>query len=139
MQELTLLEKFANPDMIQGMSLGEKLLASLYVTILGMSVTFAALVILWGLVVVMTKLVNKPSPKEAAPKVVATPAPAQNPKPAVEAAQEDEELVAVITAAVAATLQTSTHNILVRNIVRLPDPTPSWGRMGRLEQMNSRF
>ncbi|WZL72789.1 OadG family protein [Clostridiaceae bacterium 35-E11] len=139
MKELTLLEKFANPDIMPGLPMSDKLLASLYVTILGMGVTFTALVILWGLVALMTKLVNKPSPKEATPTVVSTPIPAQAVESVAETAQEDEELVAVITAAIAATLQTSTHNILVRNIVRLPDPTPSWGRMGRLEQMNSRF
>lgn len=138
MQELTLLEKFANPDLIHSLSMGEKLLASSYVTILGMGVTFTALVILWGLVALMSKmLMSKNAPKQETPKVVATPAPA--PEIKAEVAENEEELVAVITAAIAASLQTSTHNILVKNIVRLPDPTPSWGRMGRLEQMNSRF
>ncbi|QEK11104.1 sodium pump decarboxylase subunit gamma [Crassaminicella thermophila] len=139
MDNLSLLEKFANPDLMQKLSIGEKMLASLYVMVLGMAVTFVALCILWGLIVLMSKMIN--STKKEATKVVQ--APEKTIAPAVEVEKEEkeneEELVAVITAAIAASLQTSTHNIVVRNITRVKDITPAWGRMGRIEQMNSRF
>jgi glutaconyl-CoA/methylmalonyl-CoA decarboxylase subunit delta len=135
--ELTLLDKFADPSLMQNLSMGEKMLGSLYVMILGMGVTFVALCILWGLIVIMTKMIlgaEKPEPTKA----VATPAPVAAPSVTVEE-DNQEELVAVITAAVAASLQTSSHGIIVRNITRVSDTTPAWGRMGRMEQMNSRF
>jgi len=107
----------------------------LLVTALGMGVTFAALIALSFMLDLMKILFYKDSSKapvkvEPQAKVVAP----ESIAPAAE--EENEELVAVITAAVAASLNTSTHNIVVRNIVRLPDATPTWGRAGRIDQMN---
>jgi len=53
--------------------------------------------------------------------------------------EEDEELVAVIAAAVAASLHRSTHDIVVRSIRRVPAITPVWNRIGRQEQIASRL
>lgn len=136
MDKLSLLDKFKDPEIIGSLSLGDKMLASLQVMILGMGVTFVALCILWGLIIIMTKMINS-TPKEAT-KVVKTPVEVATPSVVVEE-DNQEELVAVITAAIAASLQTSTHNIVVRNITRVVDATPAWGRAGRVEQMNSRF
>ncbi|MCT4620732.1 MAG: OadG family protein [Marinisporobacter sp.] len=139
MDNLSLLEKFADPEIMQTLSMGEKMLASLYVMILGMAVTFVALCILWGLIIIMSNVVNGAKKKET--NVVKAPVPVAAPAPVaeVEKEEENEELVAVITAAIAASLQTSTHNIIVRNITRVSDATPAWGRMGRMEQMNNNF
>lgn len=135
MENMSLLERFANPELIHNMSLGEKFLASLYVTVLGMTVTFIALMILWGCILIMSKALNTAKPKKKTIEVAKSPVPEQKiADPKVE--ENDEELVAVITAAIAASLNTSTHNIVVRNIVRIPDPTPVWGKTGRIEQMN---
>ncbi|TCO71342.1 OadG family protein [Marinisporobacter balticus] len=136
MDKLSLLDKFKDPEIIGSLSLGDKMVASLQIMILGMGVTFVALCILWGLIVIMTKMING-TPTEAT-KVVKTPVEVAVPSVAVEE-DNQEELVAVITAAIAASLQTSTHNIVVRNITRVIDATPTWGRTGRVEQMNSRF
>ncbi|WP_432407839.1 OadG family protein [Wukongibacter sp. M2B1] len=134
MENLSLLERFSNPELIKSMSLGEKLLASGTVAILGMAITFVVLMILWGLIIMMTKFVA--SQKKEAVQVAKAPAPAPKPAP-IEAEEDNEELVAVITAAIAASLNTSTHNIVVRNIVRVADSTPAWGRAGRIDQMNN--
>lgn len=139
MQQPTLIERFANPDLIKAMPLGEKMLASLYVTLLGMAITFVALIILWGMIALMSRVLGtKPAPKAAAPKaapaVQAAPAPAE-PAPEAEA---DGQLIAVISAAIAASLETSIHNIVVTGIRRTDEQTPAWGRMGRLEQMKTR-
>ncbi len=50
-----------------------------------------------------------------------------------------EELVAVITAAIAASLDTHTGNIVVKNIRRVSQTTPTWAVAGRSEQLGSRF
>ena len=53
-----------------------------------------------------------------------------------ESGEDSKELIAVITAAIAAGLNTSAQNMVVRRIVRVGDRTPIWGRVGRIEQMN---
>jgi sodium pump decarboxylase gamma subunit len=139
MNELTILQKFADPEIIKTMTMGEKLTASLYTTILGMSITFVALLFIWFMTANLSKFImafenkNKQTDVVSAPKVV-TPAPVET---VVE--ENDEELVAVITAAIAASLNTSMHNIVVTNIVRVNDATPAWGRAGRVDLMNTRF
>ena len=136
MENLGLLERFANPEMLEKMTLGEKFLGSTYIAILGMAITFVALMILWGLIIVMGKVLNTTKPKKKEVNIAKT-VPAPKPTPVVkEKEEEPEELVAVITAAIAASLGTSSSNIVVRNIVRVPDTTPAWGRAGRTEQMN---
>ncbi len=139
MENLSLLERFADVDLLQAMTIGEKLAGSIVVTFLGMGVTFLILVILWGVISLMTRVLNQAQPKKEE-KPAAAEAKAE-PQPVVETVEkeDDEELIAVITAAVAASLQTSIHNIYVRNIVRVPDATPVWGKTARLDQMNSRF
>jgi hypothetical protein len=48
--------------------------------------------------------------------------------------QEDQdELIAVITAAVAASLNRTTHNIIVRSVRRIPSVSPAWNRAARLD------
>jgi hypothetical protein len=54
------------------------------------------------------------------------------------AVAEDDELVAVITAAVLSCLG-GNSNIIVRNIRRVDDLTPAWGKVSRTEQMAHRF
>lgn len=140
---MTLLERFADPNVISSMSFGEKMLATLYTTILGMGITFAALVVIWGTTTLMSKIIRGFEEKNK-PEIVKV---SNTAKPAAEAVkveektdeEDDEELIAVISAAIAASLNTSIHNIVVRNIVRVDDRTPAWGKAGIIEQMNSRF
>lgn len=132
MNNVSILEKLADPNLVHSMTVSEKLMGAGIVALLGMCITFIALLILWGLIAIMTKVcAPKPANK---PEVKAPVAP----KPAAAAVTEedDEELIAVITAAIAASLQTSTHNLVVKNIVRVDDSTPAWGRAGRIDQMN---
>lgn len=106
----------------------------LIVTALGMSVTFVTLIALSFLLDLLRMLFYK-EPQKAPVQVV-------NSAPVVEESVEEgneEELIAVISAAVAAAMQTSTHNIVVRNIVRVGDQSPTWNRLGKVEQMGSRF
>jgi sodium pump decarboxylase gamma subunit len=138
---------FVNPETIHTLGLGERIVTSLFVTVLGMGITFAALIAIWGMTVLMSKIITgvetKNSIAQAATVEKAKAAPAA-PAPAPAAAatgepQEDENLIAVLTAAIAASLNTSMHNIVVRNVRALPDQTSPWSRAGRSEQMSSRF
>ena len=139
MENVGLLEKFADPAIMPTLTFGEKMLATFYTTVLGMLITFTSLILIWGLTLLLSKFVQSIENKGKAnivevkeePKVV------QEAQAIVE--EDDEELIAVISAAVAASLNTSIHNIVVSNIVRVNDATPSWGVAGRSEQMNSRF
>lgn len=141
MENMSLLEKFADPNVINTMSSSEKMVATLYTTILGMGITFAALLVIWATTAIMSKIIRslENRNKEEIVRVV-------EPKKEEivkitedENGEDDEELIAVISAAIAASLNTSIHNIVVRNIIRVDDKTPAWGKAGTIEQMNSRF
>ncbi|MBN2898946.1 MAG: OadG family protein [Clostridia bacterium] len=139
MENMALLDKFANPEMIHSLTFGEKMLATFYTTVLGMLITFSALIIIWIMTVLLSKFVQSIEKRGKADIIEVKETPQQIKQAEVVTEDEDEELIAVITAAVAASLNTSIHNIVVSNIVRVSDATPSWGVAGRSEQMNSRF
>ena len=136
---LTLIERMADPELITQMSTAEKTAAALQVTALGMGVTFCVLILLWALIGIMAKLLNKPVEKKnpLAPAVtnVASPAPVATP---VVSSETDEELVAVITAAIAASLQRPLQDIIVRNIMRTPQRSLAWANVAKQEQLDSR-
>ncbi len=136
---MNLIEKMQHS--IDSMSRGEKFLASLQITLLGLIIVFIALIMLYFVINFMTKLLNGDQKKPVSTKTQITPTTNQVKEPLVEEATEEEtmdnnELVAIISAAIAATLNTSTHNIIVRNIVRVTDATPTWGKVGRINQVN---
>ena len=142
MNIMELINNFKDPVLIEQLTFGEKISASLFVTLLGMTITFAALIVLWGLTATYSKMVQNAEAKKKQGAVVEVKQPATTPSPApvaVEPEEDEEELIAVISAAIAAQMGTSMHNIVVRNIVRVADNTPAWGQSGRMEQMNSRM
>ncbi|WP_432665477.1 OadG family protein [Wukongibacter baidiensis] len=111
MENLNILERFINPDLMQNMSIGERLLASSYVAALGMCTTFAVLIILWGLIVVMAKVLSTMQPKRQTVNISS--------ESALQDASEDKELIAVITAAVAASLNRPVGYSRIKNISRI--------------------
>ena len=56
-----------------------------------------------------------------------------------EGKEEDTELIAAITAAIALYLQADTSTFYVKSIVRFPETAPVWARVGRQEQMRTRL
>jgi len=127
----------ADPQAIHTLSSNEKVSIVLFVAGLGMAVTFAVLIFLWFAISVLSSVLRNFGEEKKKPQPVKK----VEPVVAVEETEEeeDEELVAVIAAAVAASLNTSIHNIVVKNIVRVNDHSPSWAKTGRIEQMNTRF
>ncbi len=75
----------------------ERLALAGQMTLIGMGMIFAVLSILWGVLAIFKLIFVKPTPKKAEPAPVVVPVP----EPVAEEGN-DEELVAVITAAVAA-------------------------------------
>lgn len=74
--------------------------------------------------------VNNKVPQPVAPVVVA---------PSVTEEGLSDEVIAVITAAIAASMQSSTSRIVIKNIKPV-QPAPSvWNMLGRTDVVNSRF
>ncbi len=123
------------------------ILYGLQVTIVGLVVVFVGLIILIGCINLMQRCMAEFEKKKiGTPKTQpeAAPAPAAA-APAVPAAQaNDGELMAVITAAVAAMLSeekgapVDESGFVVRAVRRVSN-APAWNRAGREEQVYSRL
>jgi sodium pump decarboxylase gamma subunit len=136
MENMTLLEKFAIPDLLKKLTLGEKIFGSIQVSILGMAVTFIALILLMFLVMIMSKIIHRSKfNKNEEEEIIEEDLQIQD----VMLDDHFDELLAVMTAAVASLLNTSTQNFVVKNIVRVDDHLPIWSKTGINDQMNTRL
>lgn len=118
----------------QGLTLGEALKTGATTTVLGLSIVFSVLIILM-IVLALFKVIFYRAPKKEIKPV--TTAVSVN-----ETAQEDtdeDELIAVLAAAVAASLNTSTYNLRIKSYRRTDNKTPSWNKAGLNETINNRF
>ncbi len=112
----------------------DRLIDGLLVTLIGMLVVFFGLIILIGLIKIITMLTTE---KKKA-KVAEAPAPAAAPATvAPVAAENDDALIAVITAAVSCMMEEGTA-FTVRHVRRISN-APAWQKAGREEQIYSRF
>lgn len=115
-------------DSADVLTIGEKLLAGLSVTALSMVVVFIVLVIIAATISLLQK-------EKAKPQV--TPVVNNNVEITIQSQEEVntsdnmEELVSVITAAIAATTGNSTNNIVVRKIVRSNNSKTSWEKLSQ--------
>ena len=117
----------------------EKLLYSLGVAVLGMTVVFAGLVILIAFITMLTKFTTAGGKKKTEPVEVKPVAEAAAPAPAaapVDDGTPSPEVVAAISAALAVML--GEGKFVVRHIKRINN-APAWNRAGREEQVYSRF
>jgi glutaconyl-CoA/methylmalonyl-CoA decarboxylase subunit delta len=132
-----LLAQFANPETLTTLSVTDKLLAGLVTTLLGVGITFSALIILQFTISWMDRLLNRSTIVTQEP-TTAQPPMSVNAQQTADV-QDDKELVAVITAVIALKLKTTADNIVIRNIVKIDDNSSLWNRAGIIEQMNSRL
>lgn len=138
---MTLLEQMKIST--ENMSMGDRFLASLQVTLLGVAIVFIALFMLFIIIKILERFVHQAESGSAKRKAAKeSTAAGSQPAPPEPAPAEEEtdpgELIAVISAAIAASQQTSMHNIVVRQITRMPDTVPAWNRLGRIQQLNRR-
>lgn len=129
-----LLTQLADPGTIRTLSFAQKMTASLVVTMLGMGITFIALIVLQIIISLLAKFTANPE-ETPAPAAIAATSPLQK---TVSNADEDE-LVAVITAAIAMYPQHPQQTLIVRNIRKIEMNMAAWNRTGILDQMNSRI
>jgi sodium pump decarboxylase gamma subunit len=121
-----------------GVTLSEALSEGLKVTGTGLAIVFGVLVILM-IVLMLFKVIFY---KDPAKQTKAEPVQAAAPAPATAPAEEDvdeAELIAVLTAAVAASLNTSTYNLQIKSYRRIDSKRPAWNKAGVRETINSRF
>lgn len=114
------------------------------VMLLGLFIVFLGLCILIGLIKVMSIVVGKLTAGKKNAQTPKAPAPVVVPQPVAEAAAEEtgvneDELVAVITAALMAYAKDSNKTLVVRNIRRAAAKAPAWANAGRADQLASRF
>ena len=118
---------------------------SLKTMALGLGTVFVALVGLIYVIELINKIINiggnnkkDHSPKttddtETLHKTIVTESDPQ------VANRDDNEIIAVITAAIAASLNRSTHDIIVKSIRRTPSHSPIWNKASRNEQITGRL
>ncbi len=133
MDTVELLRQFSDPELMKALSGTDRLMAGLITTVLGMGITFLSLIILQFVTAFMEKFAAKP---EEAPEAAAAPQAPADKAPEVDL-KKDEELVAVLSAAIAMQMKTSVSNIVIRNIERVEDKSPMWSRAGILENVNN--
>lgn len=116
------------------MTLSEALSEGLQVTGIGLIIVFGVLIILMLVMMLMKVIFYRPedgnTPKKAeAPLAGATSA----------AVPDDEELIAVLTAAIAASLNTSTYHLNIKSYRRIETSAPAWNRAGLRDVIDARF
>lgn len=135
--ELSLIEKFSDPALFDSLTMGEKATGALITTFTGMGITFIVLVLLWAVIVIMSKTIGAVD-KE---KIQKNPENIEVNKP--EKVQNsnvnDEELVAVILAAIVASegnKNLSASNLVVRKIKKVSGNV--WSNAGMADCVESR-
>ena len=121
----------------QNLSLSEALAMGGQTTVIGLAIVFAVLIILMIVLSLFKAIFYKKPKTQAAPAA----APAQAAPVEKETADDtdEEELIAVLTAAVAASLNTSTYNLRIKSYRRTDNKMPAWNKAGVTETINNRF
>lgn len=117
----------------------DSLLYGLLVTLFGITIVFLVLIALWGILAMMKLLFGRNKKQENGQDIIQKGfTPAIDNMTAEQADFVDDEIVAVIMAAINASMGIQS-NLVVRSITRIGDSTPIWGQTGRNEQMLNRF
>ena len=124
------------------MSLLEKLGQGVPIAIIGYVMVFVVLGILWAVIELMRVILSPKGQKKSKEQAVTTKTPQTSlsdvaVEEVVETEQVDEgELVAVLTAAVAASLNTSTYNLRIKSFKRIDTKNNAWSNASRNDAIN---
>lgn len=124
----------------KGLTMSEALSTGGMTTVIGLAIVFGVLIILMIVLMLFKVIFYKAPAKQSAAQ--AAPVPAAPAAPAAveeEPAEDEEELIAVLTAAVAASLNTSTYNLKIKSYRRVPNTRPAWNRAGINDTIANRF
>ena len=105
------------------------------IAIIGYVMVFVVLAVLWGAIEVMRLVLTPKKPKvaEKAPEVKT----AEVSQTAAEEQVDEGELVAVLTAAIAASLNTSTYNLKIKSYKRIDTVNNAWSNASRNDAINN--
>ena len=122
------------------MSLLDKLGQGVPIAIIGYVMVFVVLAILWGIIefmhFILTPKASKNKKKDEV-KFTQNSLVEEKSENVVETEQIDEsELVAVLTAAVAASLNTSTYNLKIKSFKRIDTKNNAWSNASRNDAIN---
>jgi sodium pump decarboxylase gamma subunit len=107
----------------------------LQVTVIGVLTVFFVLIILMVLLIVMEKIFYKKPEKNNIKEVENKPV--EKEEDIMEDETDNDELIAILTAAVASCLNTSTYNLKIKSFKRIKDTAPAWNRISRTEQVSN--
>ena len=127
------MERFLNEALKtgQGVELSDALSIGGMVTGAGLGIVFGVLVILMVVLMLFKVIFYKDSSKKKEIK--------QEPINEVRQNTSNDELIAVLTAAIAASLNTSTYNLRIKSYRRIENTKPAWNKAGINETINNRF
>ena len=114
---------------MENQTLMENVIQGVGVCVIGLCTVFLVLAILWGVLELM-RIVFTVKKKPAAVPATQSAAPAQTPV----TAEDDSELIAVLTAAIAASLNQSTYNLKIKSYRRV-DTAPVWNKTARRDNL----
>lgn len=119
----------------ESMSVGEKLLSALSITILGMVVVFIVLIIIaYSLELLRIFFGEKPKKKAVEEYIEIKNNISEE---TTVNSNDDSELIVLLTAAIAAFESTTSNNIIVRSIRELPQNKNTWAAAGRQQLMTA--
>ena len=58
MEQIGLMERFADPNLITSLSSADKFVGSLVTTVMGMGATFVILIIIWFVISIISRIIN---------------------------------------------------------------------------------
>ncbi len=129
------------------LSLSEALAMGGETTVIGLSIVFGVLVILM-IVLMLFKVIfyKDPNKRQKSANNAVSSVTQSVSEPITDTAADggsdeiaEDELIAVLTAAVAASLNTSTYNLKIKSYRRIDKKAPAWNRAGVTETINNRF
>ena len=130
----------------QGVGLAEALETGGATTLIGLTIVFSVLIVLMIVLMLFKVIFYKDPKKQAAKEAAQVSVTAGTDGPTAvytteksEADMDEDELIAVLTAAVAASLNTSTYNLNIKSYRIIDKKAPAWNRAGVSETINNRF
>jgi sodium pump decarboxylase gamma subunit len=112
----------------------ETIISGGVVSVIGLGTVFAVLAILWGVLELM-RIIFAPKTDKPAVAPEAIPAPVAAPVAPAPAKADDGELIAILTAAIAASLNTSTYKLNIKSYRQIDNGTPVWNSVSRRENL----
>ncbi|MBZ4665831.1 OadG family protein [Mahella sp.] len=111
------------------------------IAILGALVVFAVLILLQYIIEAIHAFAGRNDKKQQKETAAAAPVQYNADEDAIQEVEleDEEELVAVIAAAIAASLNVSAYDLNIKSIKRVPPYTPVWNKMGRQQQLMNRL